>query len=257
MDFFIVKKIVATFLHLLPGGVLLILAALLLRRRWPRLAGTVAIAVSLLLITLQSPPVANALLASLERRTAYLQTLPADTAAVLVLGNGHIFAEERAPNARLMGTALSRISEAVRLWHTQPESLLITSGASHRSPISHARAMADMARQLGVPAERIVELDTTRDTIDEITAAAALVNQLPATSGMSPRLVVVSSATHLPRAALMLKNSGITYSLAPTDYLELDAPWYRLDGYFLYSADRAIHEYVGMLWYRLRYGTSD
>ena len=254
MDFFIVKKIVATFLHILPGAPLLILAALLLRRRLPRLSATVAIGAALCMVALQSPPLSNALLASLERRTPYLQSLPPDTAAVLVLGSGHIWAEDRAPNARLMATALSRLTEAARLWHTQPGSLLITSGARHRSPVAHSRAMADMARELGVADERIIELDATRDTIDEITAAAIILRDAESAAGQSRRLVVVSSALHLPRASMMLDNSGVTYSLAPTDYLELDAPWYRLDGYFLYSADRAIHEYVGMLWYRLRYG---
>jgi len=44
----------------------------------------------------------------------------------------------------------------------------------------------------------------------------------------------------------------LSYTMAPTDFLTVDAPWYRPDGYFLRNLDRAIHEWVGMLWYRLR-----
>lgn len=256
MDFFIVKKIVATLVHVLPGVPLLIVAALLLRRLIPRLASLIALCGCLIMIALHSPPVSNVLVASLERRTSSLPVLPDDTYAVLVLGSGHIWADDRAPNARLMATALSRVTEAARLWHTRPSTVLITSGARHRSPVTHASEMAAMARELGVPAENILELDQTRDTIDEIDGAVKLLQAEEATSAAPRRLVVVSSATHLPRAALMLENAGIRYSLAPTDFLELDAPWYRLDGYFLYSADRAIHEFVGMAWYRLRYGVN-
>lgn len=254
MDSFVIKKLVSTFLHLLPGSLLLILLTiLLLRRRRPRLAWGIVTMLSTFLVLLHSPPVANALVAPLENDVAFLQKLPEDAGAILVLGHGHIWAAERSVNSRLMAVALSRITEASRLWKTRPDSLLITSGAPLRSPISHAQAMADMAVELGVQADQIVMLEDTRDTIDEINGALRVLRDTLAVDDEHRRLVVVSSATHLPRTRMILEASGVEFALAPTDYLELDAPWYRLDGYFIYSADRAIHEYIGMLWLKLRY----
>ena len=181
---------------------------------------------------------------------AYLEVAPADTALILVLGFGHNDAPGRPPNSVLTAGALSRVTEGVRLWRTQPNSTLAVSGAALYRTLSHAQAMKNMSLVLGVPEENITMFDETLDTADEIrTAARYIKNSKP---NEQERLVVVSSATHLPRAALMLQRESVMHTMAPTDYLAGNAPWYRFGSGALYSFDRAVHEWVGMAWYKIR-----
>jgi uncharacterized SAM-binding protein YcdF (DUF218 family) len=69
---------------------------------------------------------------------------------------------------------------------------------------------------------------------------------------IATRLVVTSSATHLPRAAGILEGRSAVYSMAPTDFVTADVSWFRSHSSFLSNMDRALHEWVGMAWYRLR-----
>ena len=182
---------------------------------------------------------------------------PADTALILVLGFGHNYAPGRPPNSVLTAGALSRLTEGVRLWRTQQESTLAVSGAGLSQTISHAQAMKNMALVLGVPEKKIIMFEDTRDTADEIRTAVVSFDKPDFTE--QGRLVVVSSATHLSRVALMLKGlmsegENVVYTLAPTDYLAADkATWYGAGSSALYRFDRAVHEWVGMLWYQIRH----
>ena len=249
IDGFILKKLLSVVVHLIPGTLVMLLLALLLRRWFPRASSFFAISLCCLLIAGSIAPVSNSMVSRLENRFPVLLEMPADTGLILVLGSGHMYEPGRPANSVLMATALSRLSEGVRLWKTSPDVFLALSGARFRSEISQAEAMKNMALQLGVAEDRILLFDQTRDTEEEVIAAQQALGDLPA---QKQRLVVTSSASHLPRAALMLERMGVNYSMAPTDFVTVDAPWYRPDAYFLRNLDRAIHEWVGMLWYRLR-----
>jgi len=198
MDPFFLKKLVSNFVHLVPALFIWLLIAVLLLRVYPKLARTLILMLSISLLALSSAPVSNAIVAPLENRYPVLESLPDNTALVLLLGFGHHYTADRPPNSVLMAVALSRLSEAVRLVKTNEQAKLLVSGAKFRS------------------------------------------------------LVVVSSATHLTRAAMLLEGSGINHTMAPTDFRMLDAPWHRFSAYHLQNVDIAVHEYVGMLWYKLK-----
>jgi uncharacterized SAM-binding protein YcdF (DUF218 family) len=88
----------------------------------------------------------------------------------------------------------------------------------------------------------------SRDTIDEVRALGALLGK--------ERFVVVTSATHLPRAMAMFKHAGMNPIPAPTDYLALHAApqiedWVPHAGAG-FMIERALHEYVGLFWAKLR-----
>jgi len=124
----------------------------------------------------------------------------------------------------------------------------MVSGAKFRSTRAHADVMGDMAVKLGVDQSKLVFADQTMDTADETEAARRWFVE----NGIEgKRLVVVSAAMHLPRAAMLLEGSGLDYTMAPTDFRALDAPWYRFSSLHLRDVDAVVHEYVGMLWTRL------
>ena len=253
IDGFLVKKLVSVVFHLIPGMLLLLLMSLLLRRWLPRLSFFFSVLLCLLLIAASMPQVSNYFVAKLEDQYPVLQVIPADTALILVLGFGQTYTEDRPVNSVLSPVALSRLVEAVRLWKTRPEVTLVVSGASPGT-FSHAELMQNMAIELGVPAEKILRFDQTVDSEAEIKLAIQTLKKSQADDASKPmekRLVVVSSATHLPRAALLLEHHEVLYSLAPTDFLVSTTRW--LPSVFsLLSLDRAFHEWVGMAWYRLK-----
>lgn len=248
MDAFILKKILSNLVHVVPGAFIMLLACIALLSVFPRFARTGLLVITLSLLAISSPPVSNGIVGTLENRYPVMQSLPEDTALVIVLGLGHHWVADRPPNSVLMARALSRVSEGVRLWQTRPLAHLMLSGAKFRSEISHAQAMNSMALALGVNDSRIVLVEETLDTQDEVDAA---VQWMQGNAAAGRRLVVVSSAIHLSRADAMLSQQGIAYTMAPTDFRQLDAPWYRFNSRHLYDVDWAVHEYVGMLWNRV------
>jgi len=214
------------------------------------------ITLSLLILTgLSSPTLSNRLVSSLESKYPVVLSAPDDTALILVLADGHIWTDERPANTVMKAIALSRITEGVRLWKTMPNAMLATGGAKFNSPVAHAEAMNRFATEQGVPPEKTVQFPGARDTSDEIDAAMDYIkHQMPdSPSNNGQRLVVVSSAVHLARTELMLQEHGALYTMAPTDFLAVTAPWYRLSGYYLDNANRTMHEYVGMAWLQLQY----
>lgn len=247
---FVLKKLLSLFVHVVPGMLLLLLLLLIGRRWFPRFCHTASLVICIALIAASLPPVSKLLVTPLETRFPVLQAVPADTGLILVLGAGHIYRDNTPPNSILRATALSRLTEAVRLWRTAPDVSLAVSGRSPNSQINHAEAMKNMAVTLGVPENKIVVFSHTLDTEAEIRAAAGHLKNLP--SPQNQRVVVVSSATHLPRTEMLLKHHVQHYSMAPTDFLAGNSPWYRAGAGELYHLDRAVHEWVGMLWLRLK-----
>lgn len=230
------------------------LICLVVRLWWSRV-GIVLITLALcILIGFSSPPLSNRLVVSLESHYPVLLSAPEDTALILVLANGQMWADDRPSNTVMKSIALSRITEGIRLWKTKPDAMLATSAKKLTGPITPVPAMIGFATEQGVLPKQIVQFQGPRDTSDEVKVAVDyLQNELPESlSDKGQRLVVVSSAVHLARAELMLKELGVLYTMAPTDFLVSNAPWYRLSGFSLENANRAIHEYVGIVWLKLQ-----
>jgi uncharacterized SAM-binding protein YcdF (DUF218 family) len=114
---------------------------------------------------------------------------------------------------------------------------------------SHAAVLAQAAESLGVDPARITLIDTARDTEDESHAFARL------TAG--ERTALVTSAWHMPRAAVLFRSAGVAIVPCPTDFVaRTDTPlsWGDLgwDSESLERSTIAVHEYLGLLWLRLR-----
>lgn len=248
MDAFLIKKILSNAVHIVPAAFFLLLIAAFMLRWSPKLARSIILFTTISLIAFSSAPVSNIAVRQLENQHEVLQKVPDDTSLILVLGSGHNYSANRPPNSVLSSHALARLSEGVRLWKTKPNTHLLLSGAKFSNEISHAEAMRNAALQMGVDDAMIVLAPNAMDTADEVQAAR---NWLHSNVQNTARLVVVSSAMHLPRASLIVRGSAISYTMAPTDFLFSSAPWYRFTAGHLRNVDAAVHEYVGMLWHRL------
>jgi uncharacterized SAM-binding protein YcdF (DUF218 family) len=108
--------------------------------------------------------------------------------------------------------------------------------------------MTKMAEALGVSAEDIQRLSEPRDTEEESQQIAPIVGP--------QRFILVTSASHMPRAMGLFRKRGMQPIAAPTDYL---APGHRVelddlvpDGYKLFKSQIAFYEYLGLGWEKLR-----
>ncbi len=243
---FLVKNSLAALM--LPPGctVLLGLLALGLWSRRPRFArGLLVINLAALWI-LSTPLVSTALIGSLEPPPVSAAAL-AQVDAIVCLGGGTLFGALQNPDERdVNGTSAERVRYAARLTRSTGKPLAVTGGAAYQEAVSEGELMARVLQQDYGIRPAWVESKAI-DTSDNATFLAR--SMLP----QYRRIALVSSAWHLPRAALVFRKAGFVVTLAPTSY-QSRPPFSLLqllpDAQSLNTSYWALHEYLGMLWYR-------
>ena len=233
-----------------PLGTALCLAALALLLAWRgRLRSCVALmAVAFIWLGACSIPVLSHWLGnSVEQQypPASLAAMPR-AQAIVVLGGA--VAPPSGSNAEIdLGAAADRVWYAARLFHAGKAPLLLLSGGSdpERDAFSEARAMALFLADLGVPGQAMLLEDRSRNTRENATFSAALLK----TRGIE-RILLVTSALHMPRAVALFKAQGLQVVPAPTDFEANRAPppgmlaWLP-EALALDASARAIKEIVG------------
>lgn len=243
------KKIVALLIS--PLGVLLILLAGALflhwRQRFGNWPGRVVVAASIGLILVTTAPAGELMLAPLEGAHPPL-TAPhtADGVThIVVLGGGYTAYADRPVTSELSPASTVRLTEGVRIHHHLDDTTLVVSGAAVSHPGSTAEAMAELAGHLGVDTDELAVSDTPRDTAEEAAAVDLLVDDGDA-------VIIVTSASHMPRAMRLFERAGIPAVAAPTHHLTTGAAFH--PGNLWPAArnvrrvERALYEYVALTW---------
>ena len=212
-----------------------------------RIAGGLLAIVALAAMT---PWVANHLIARLERDAA--RQACTNAPATLVVLAGGVDLRPRGPDdfGALNGASRRRMDAAISAWRAAPRTRLLLSGgrtARHAPPL--ATLMASYARWAGVPAEAIT-LDL--DSADTWQSARAVAAALPP----GARIGLVTSASHWPRARLAFERAGRPPAcavLADLRQLPVGLPWALIPRVSaLEKTEDALHEQVGLAWYRWR-----
>jgi uncharacterized SAM-binding protein YcdF (DUF218 family) len=184
-----------------------------------------------------------------EGRTDQLDQKARQARWIVVLGGGQSLDPRLPPNAELSSSTLSRLVEALRLKRQLPQAKLVLSGGFGQDGLTHADVLAGAAVALGFSRDDLVLEKRTWDTADE----ARLIS---ATVGGDP-FILVSSASHLPRAVSLFRKQGREPLPSPTDYTSTDPPGVDLSALFpsasgIGKLERAWHEYIGRAWSKLR-----
>lgn len=236
------------------NGLLPAFAGLFLLRRRPRL-GRGLVAFGLGLLTLQSlPVVSDGLLDVLESRhpplpMAGLARLEAD--AVVILGAGRYRKPpELGGEDDVRQLALERLRYGALVARESGRPILVAGGAPDGYGRPEAEAMAAaLARDFRIRA-RWLE-GRSEDTRQNALNSAAILLPLGVT-----RIALVTHAFHMPRAVGAFEAAGFQVVPAPTVYLGYRRPPILLDFLPRYDALRnsglALHEFLGLIWYRLR-----
>ena len=168
---------------------------------------------------------------------------------VVVLGGGASSDPDIPPASQLSEASLAHLIEGIRLHRQLPTSRLILSGGRVFGSGSDADAMRDLAVQLGVAPENLIPEASSSDTETQALNVHVLVG--------SDAFLLVTSASHMPRAMALFKKAGMNPVPAPTHYLShvnqgmSPADFYpSLRG--LRKSETVIYEYMSLLWAKLR-----
>lgn len=251
---FLAKKLFTALLMPLPFSLLLACCGLMLlgftkRQRLGKLLVLGGIGIIFLA---SLPPVAEKLLTPLENRYQPHFTVSHEAKKqkplvhyVVVLGGGHVSDPLLPPTSQLHSSSLARLIEGIRLYRMQPGSKLVFSGGRVFDREAEAVTMQQAALSLGVPPQDILLEADSHDTAEQA------VRLTPLLTGRS--FLLVTSASHLPRAMALFERQGLHPFAAPANHYiktrETPAP----DRYFpggssLRQTEIAIHEYLGLLW---------
>lgn len=224
-------------------GLILILIALYFLYKKNLIMSKIFMISSLLWIAVMSyTPFSELLLSPLESHYPALQEFPKDIGYVMVLGAGHTTNEKLPMTSQLGRSAMFRLAEGIRILRQLDDAKLIVSGYSGTDPTPHALMQKKMAVLLGVREEQIIARYAPKDTREEAIDAKTVVN--------NQDFILVTSASHMPRAMAIFNEEGLYPYAAPTYHLakhasdDLPIP----DAWGLMNSEYAMHEYMGMLW---------
>lgn len=251
---FVLKKIISPFF--MPVPACLFLAVLGLIFLWftrRQKTGKLLLTISTIFLGLLSYGAVSDMLARpLEQEYAPLtdyQSLK-NVKWIVVLSGGSCVDPALPLSTYLSDASLARLTEGVFLHNRLPETKLILTGRSGFEGITPvAEVMADTAKEWGVDSEDIVVEKEATDTKDHPIYVKELVGSGP--------FILVTSASHMPRAMGLFRKHGMEPIPAPTDYMvkereALTPGVFFPDADSLDKAERAIHEYLGILWGKLR-----
>ena len=224
------------------------------RLRWVRL---LIISCLVLLVTLSSPLIATTLIGSLETWYQPPRLTPSDRFdAIVVLGGGVDGKGSLRPTTEPGSNSRNRTTCGADLYQQGYAPTLVLTGGDTSvfgTGPQEAVEMKRWALRLGVP-ESATMIDTeARNTYENATGTKRLLG--PAS------ILLVTSASHLPRAVPVFTKQGFRVTPAPCGYVSQNLPrenWDHIDPFDLMPSDHALQhtretlvEVVGMLVYWL------
>jgi len=240
---FIVKKIISMLLMPLSVGLILILIALYFLYKKNLKMSRIFMLSSLVWIAVMSyTPFSEMLLSPLESQYPALEEFPKDIGYVMVLGSGHTTNEKLPMTSQMGRSAMFRLSEGIRILHQLDDAKLIVSGYSGMDPTPHALMQKKMALLLGVREDQIIARYAPKDTKEEAIDVKSILN--------NQDFILVTSASHMPRAMSIFNGEGLYPYAAPTYHLAKHSSdkIFIPDSVGLMKSEAAMHEYVGKLW---------
>lgn len=232
-----------------PSIILILIGLLALRRRWGRFAAWIGL---LALYAASIPLVSNLLVAVLQPPPLPTDANLKTAQAIVVLGGGAYRYTPDYPHGTVKDLTLARLRYAARLQRTSHLPILVSGGDPNRTGTSEAALMREALEQAFGAKVRWTE-SASRNTYENARFSWTILHG----KGIN-RIVLVTSAVHMPRSLMVFRQAGFQVIPAPTDYLPTRAPpdWlvaWIPRGQTLGITARALHELIGELWYALRY----
>lgn len=232
------------------GLLVLALRHVLIKRGWHQV-GWITTPALLICFLLMTPLGANTLVRTLESDSPAAPACSQDVSRPLVLLSGGL---DRPPSSESDIGALTPSSSRrlYALLHHQlvtPERTLIISGGHAEQGIPESRVLRQLAILGRVSPQQIITEERSTSTWDNATQTASML--LPKQRSMA----LVTSARHMKRAREAFERQGFDVCPVPVDfvYVPPGGLGYVLPQSFaLIKSEQAIHEWLGVLAYKLR-----
>lgn len=149
-------------------------------------------------------------------------------------------------------TASSRVDTAALLYQTHRAPRIVLSGAALDGSISEAEMMARILQQKGIPEDALIVEKSSYNTYEN-----ALYTGRKLDENDINRVLLVTSALHMPRAMAVFRKQGITAIAAPSrpQIVVPEDPafsFWQPNTRALSASRSIVKEYVGLLVYWLR-----
>ena len=250
---FFLKKLISPFL--LPPGVFILILAILGFRAWTRKNRGLCVTYACLAMALwivSSAPAGWWLTNRLE--TGYSMSPIPDGDVIIMLGGGvYSKSPDMSGIGAPSGDTMERLVTALRLNRRTGLPILLTGGSVFAGTASSARIAARFLKDMGVAPEKLIIEEKSRDTYENALYSARICRQK---NFENP--IVLTSAVHLRRSLLCFKAVGLQvtpYPSAMTTSSNQSFHWtdYLPNYHMIATTSAALHEWIGLLYYRLRY----
>ena len=251
---FLSKKILSSLLLPLPLAIILLFIGLVLSclHRQKKISGSLLGYGFVILVLFSFCPIPYILTHDLESRYQPLTKLPTNVNTIVVLGGGVRSDTSMPPNTQLGSASLARLIEGIRLYKLllrdgkQPK--LILSGGRVFGLPSEAGILENTAIILGVNKKNIILENGSKDTAEEAENLKSRLSNKP--------FILVTSATHMPRAMFIFQQAGTKPIAAPTQFIATKSrsalKRFLPSSNSLMQADISLHEYLGMAWAQIQ-----
>lgn len=219
--FVFLSKFLPPLVYPLGIAILLLVVALILYRK-PKLRGwLIGLALAVLLIS-SNRWVAMALTRSLEWQYLPPATLP-HTQAIVLLGGGTESADYPRTYPELNGAG-DRVLYAARLYKQGYAQHILLSGGYIGWMGTHittpAEEMAQILELMDIPPNALWLQNLSQNTYEDAAFSAKILKE----KGIQ-KIILVTSAAHMPRSVELFKAQGFDVVPAPTDYSVTETEW--------------------------------
>ncbi|MEI6895563.1 MAG: ElyC/SanA/YdcF family protein [Colwellia sp.] len=250
MDLFLLKKIITVFIMPLNIVLILLILALLMYNKKPKLSLKSLLAATVILLVSSFSPFSDSVMNTIENTYPPYVKTERSVDYIVILGCRHETNEALPVTSQLAACSLQRMVEALRIFKLHPRARIITSGYGGKNPISNAEAVKQSLMLLGVPAQKIITENFPKDTQEEAELIAPRVE--------GTQVVLVTNANHMPRAMRYFQAQEIYPIAAPTGYWVKDPegkknwPYYIPSSENLQQTSIALYESLGQLvqWFK-------
>jgi len=198
-----------------------------------------------LLLLFSYPPFANFLIMNLEEKYPKYENKES-VKYIHVLGNSHNTDPTQPISSHLSSAATKRVLEGIVIHKSQPDSKIIFTGYAGDTSRDNADMSAELAVALDVNVSDLIINGNPTDTQEEALFCKTMVGDEP--------FVLVTSASHMPRAMMLFESLGMHPIPAPTAFYKEESRGYMrapsVDA--LYKSTVAMHEYIGILYAKIR-----
>jgi uncharacterized SAM-binding protein YcdF (DUF218 family) len=196
------------------------------------------------LFVLSFMPVSSWIMASLERQYAPFDsaTLRDPPSAIVVLGGISSSPVIYGATSIDLKDAMDRVRHAAALARQFPGSQVILSGGGDGPAGPESKVMAELLHEFGIARERMILETRSRTTAENARFVREIVK------GEAP-ILLVTSASHMPRAMANFRIEEVNAIAAPTDWQVSDGfgEFFTGASASLSRLDLATHEYLGLV----------